>query len=280
MKTSLSWPLQYLPCVVLGGVFPMTVPGCEGPYQGPIVALHLHDYEGDFWIARDRYRLEPGDITVSPPDVPSRYGLKESGTHLCIHFAPPATSVRAGSVRLPLHVRLGPQTAAARERFWRTIDHFRQSGGRVDSPSASAASASLQELLLWLQVQSHRGKTPGRTSLMEEAIQKLEAAIEKSLHKPMLIGELAAGVGLSSDYVSRLFASRYGMKLQHYLLLRRIELARHLLLSSNLPVSDIGHQIGIPDPQYFNKQFRRVTGQSPLAYRLKQIAKTRRKKKQ
>jgi AraC-like DNA-binding protein len=275
----LLWPLRYLPPVTLGGVFPMTVPGCNGTYAGPIVALHLHDYSGDFWIARQRYRLEPGDITLSPPDVPSRYDLKESGTHLCLHFQPPDSAARATSLRLPLHIRLGPQTAAARERFWRTIDHVRQAGGRIDSPSASAASASLQELLLWLQVQSHRGQAPGRSSLMEEAIQKLEAAIEKSLSKPMLIGELAAGVGLSSDYVARLFASRYGMTLQHYLLLRRIELARHLLVSSDLPVSDIGNQVGIPDPQYFNKQFRRVTGQSPLAYRLKQIAKQSRKAK-
>ena len=275
----LLWPLRYLPPVLLGGTFPMNVPGCEGPYGGPIVALHLHDYSGNFWIARHRYRLQPGDITISPPEVPSRYALNESGTHLCLHFTPPAKSSRDSTLRLPLHLRLGPQTAAARERFWRTIDHARQAGGKTDSPSGCAASASLQELLLWLQVQNRQGKMPERTSLMEEAIQKLERAIETSLSKPMLIGELAAGVGLSSDYVARLFARRYGMNLQRYLLLRRIELARHLLVSSDLPVADIGHQIGIPDPQYFNKQFRRMAGQSPLAYRQQQKAKPRRPKR-
>ena len=275
----LPWPLRYSPPILQAGTFPMTVPGCNRTYEGPSVALHLHDYEGDFWIARERYLLQPGDITLSPPDVPSRYKLHHSGTHLCIHFAPPASSSRDQSTRLPLHLRFGPQTVAARERIWRIIDYARQASGRAASPAAAAASASLQELLLWLQIQSQQGRGPGRTSLMEEAIQKLEAAIEKSLSKPMLIGELAAGVGLSSDYVARLFAARYGMNLQRYLLLRRIELARHLLVSSDLPVSDIGGQIGIPDPQYFNKQFRRVTGQSPLAYRLKPAAKPSRRRK-
>jgi AraC-like DNA-binding protein len=256
----------------------MTVPGCNRTYQGPTVALHLHDYPGDFWIVRQRYRLEPGDITLSPPEIPSRYALKESGTHLCIHFIPPASVARNASLRLPLHSRLGPQTVAARERFWRTIDHARQAGGKVDSPSGCAASASLQELLLWLQVQSHRGKTPGRSSLVEDALQKLERAIDTSLSKPMLIGDLSAGVGLSADYVARLFAKRYGMTLQHYLLLRRMELARHLLVSSDRPVSEIGSQVGIPDPQYFNKQFRRIAGQSPLAYRQHREARTRPRK--
>jgi two-component system response regulator YesN len=83
----------------------------------------------------------------------------------------------------------------------------------------------------------------------------------------MLIGDLAKGVGLSADYVARLFARRYGMTVQHYLLLRRVELARHLLISSDLRVSEIGREVGLPDPQYFNKQFRRVVGQSPVAFR-------------
>ena len=95
----------------------------------------------------------------------------------------------------------------------------------------------------------------------------------------MLLGELAAGVGLSTDYVARVFARRYGMRLQHYLLLRRIELARHLLVSSDLPVSEIGRQVGLPDPQYFNKQFRRVAGREsprlspPARHRLKSGAR-------
>jgi AraC-like DNA-binding protein len=244
----------------------MTVPDCNRSYlSGSTIALHLHDYAGDFWIGGHLYRLQPGDITLSP--MTSRYDLKESGTHLCIHFLPPASTLRGSSLRLPLHFRLGPQTAAARERIWRIVDHTRQSGNKADSAAGCAASALLQELLLWLQMQNRQGKRPRRSSLAEEALVKLGQSIETSLVKPMLIGDLAAGVGLSSEYVARLFAQRYGMTLQRYLLLRRVELARHLLVSSDLLVSEIGRQVGMPDPQYFNKQFRRIAGKSPLAYR-------------
>jgi AraC-like DNA-binding protein len=252
----------------------MMVPGCNGIYLHPTVALHLHDYAGDLWIARRRFQLKPGDLTLSPPRTPSRYLLPESGTHLCVHFIPPAVTTRTPSLRLPLHFRLGPQTVAARERFWRIVDQSRQSGGDPDSPAACLASASLQEMLLWLYLQSRRGDAPHRGSLADEALAKLGQAIENSLSKPMLIGELAAGVGLSAEYVARLFVKRYGMTLQHYLLLRRIELARHLLVSSDLQISEIGRRAGIPDPQYFNKQFRRIVGLSPLAYRRRQACKS------
>lgn len=261
--------MQHLPRLIRAGVFPMTVPGCNRIYQAPTVALHLHDYAGEMWIGRKRYRLEPGDITLSPNGGISRYALKASGTHLCVHFSPAESPARAGSLRLPLHQRLGPRTAAARERIWRVIDHMRQAG---DSAAAWAASAALQELLLWLHLQTGKGTGPRRSSLVEMALGKLVQAIEGALGKPMLIGELAKDVGLSPEYVARLFAQRYGMTLQRYLLLRRIDLARHLLVSSDLPVSEVGRQAGIPDPQYFNKQFRRVAGESPLAYRKNQAA--------
>jgi AraC-like DNA-binding protein len=245
----------------------MIVPGCNQAYSHPTIALHLHEYAGDIWIGKNRFRLRPGDITLSSAITASRYALPDGGSHLCLHFLPAERAARAGCVELPLHFRLGPQTAAARERFWRVIDHARQAGPRAGSVAGCAASASLQELLLWLHLQTRRGALPRYGSLAEEALAKLAAAIDSSLGHPMLVGELAANAGLSAEYVARLFAKRHGMTLQRYLLLRRIELARHLLVSSDLLVSEIGQRVGIPDPQYFNKQFRRIAGQSPLAYR-------------
>jgi len=273
-SSGILWPLRYLPVSLppYAGTFPMVVPGCNRSYSHETIALHLYDYTADVWIGKNHYRVLPGDITLS--NATSRYELNESGTHLCVHFLPPVLSKKVSSIRLPHHLRLGPQTAAARERFWHIIDHARQSNEDPDSPAGCAASASLQELLLWLHLQSRRGATPGRSSLVDEALAKLGQAIETSLAKPMLIGDLAAGVGLSADYVARLFARRHGMTLQHYLLLRRVELARHLLASSDLLVSEIGRQVGMPDPQYFNKQFRRVAGLSPLAYRRQQAQKS------
>lgn len=263
----LRWPVRHLPVCRVAGRFPMTVPACNRGHRISNLALHLHEYAGTVRIAGKTIRLQPGDITLTPPFAESRYALRESGAHLCIHFVPAAGRGRAAAIRLPLHLRPGPRAVAARERFWRVIDYARQAGDDADSTAAAAASASLQELLLWLRLQGNPQGGGWRPSRADEACARLRDLIDASLAKPMSVPDLARQAGLSPEYLSVLFRRRHVMGIPRYVLLRRIELARHLLRSTTLPIREIGRQCGIPDPQYFNKQFRRVVGESPSRYR-------------
>jgi AraC-like DNA-binding protein len=244
----------------------MHVPQCNRPYQDATVALHLHDYAGTVWIGKSRFRLEPGDVTLTPSRAISRYELAQSGEHLCVHFHPLTPGRPAERLGLPLHVRLGARAVLARERFWRVIDYHWQSRQKKDSAAGSAASACLQEMLLWLYLQGQAGQDSSRTHSREDAPMQLRTIMDAALASRLTVPDLAKQIGLSADYASRLFRQKYRMTIPRYLLLKRIELARHLLVSSDLPVREVGKQSGIPDPQYFNKQFRRITGQSPRAY--------------
>ena len=64
--------------------------------------------------------------------------------------------------------------------------------------------------------------------------------------------------------VGGFFAARAG-KLQ----VRRIEHAQNLLLTTDLPIARIAVRLGFGDSQHFNKQFRRLAGCNPTAYRLR-----------
>ena len=270
MPLHLSWPSRCLPVVTTGGLFPMRPQQCNGyAYVHPGIALHLHEYRGTIVIRGKRFRLRPGDLTFSPPGPSSStYQLEEEGNHLCVHFRPETGLADGAALKLPLHLSLGPLAAAARERFWRLIDYHRQANGDPRSPAGSAASATLQELLVWIHLQHRSGARQQRAGGAEEALAKLRQVIDASLRKQVSVPDLAAQTELSADYLSRLFRRRYGMSIPHYLLQRRMEQARHLLLASGAPILEVGRLVGIPDPQYFNKQFRRVTGRSPSQYRL------------
>lgn len=247
----------------------MNVPGCNRGYSDSLIAVHLHDYAGKVWIGGTCFHLQPGDMTLSPENRESVYELRESGQHLCVHFYPARGAGKKTNLRLPIHFRPGPLVAAARERFLKVIDYYRQAGGAEDSPAAAAASASLQELLLWLHLQGSRGTRARPGIWHEKTLADLRRAIDATPHRQVTVPGLSASMGRSANALSRLFRQQYGMTILHYLLLRRMELARHLLLSTRLPILEIGRKVGIPDPQYFNKQFRRVTGQSPSMYRLR-----------
>ena len=47
----------------------------------------------------------------------------------------------------------------------------------------------------------------------------------------------------------------------------KMERARVLLRTRRLSVAEVGAAVGIADPYYFSKCFKKVIGQSPQAYR-------------
>jgi AraC family transcriptional regulator len=51
---------------------------------------------------------------------------------------------------------------------------------------------------------------------------------------------------------------------------QRIERAAHLLRTTRLPVQQVAEESGIPDPFQFSRFFKRHTGHSPRAYRIRQ----------
>lgn len=80
---------------------------------------------------------------------------------------------------------------------------------------------------------------------------------------------LAATVGLSPKYLSRVFMQEKGVSMIDYLTEVRLENACGLLLYSDKCISDIAEQVGYRDALYFSKVFKRRKGLSPTQYREK-----------
>jgi|TARA_B110000093_G_C12715098_1_gene303819 two-component system response regulator YesN len=72
---------------------------------------------------------------------------------------------------------------------------------------------------------------------------------------------------LSPGTLTKKFKQTHQTTLSQYLLRRRTDKVKSLLATTTLTVYEVGADVGIPDPQYFNKQFRKVTGNSPSRYR-------------
>lgn len=72
---------------------------------------------------------------------------------------------------------------------------------------------------------------------------------------------------INKYYLSHLFTQNEGMPPMRYLINKRIELACHLLETSDDNVADIGEACGYVDPCYFSRTFKKVKGVTPLRYR-------------
>ena len=68
------------------------------------------------------------------------------------------------------------------------------------------------------------------------------------------------------DYLNRTFAALTGSPVFTYINILRINNAKQLIATTDLPFSEIGYLVGVEDRYYFSKLFRKMTGMSPSDY--------------
>ncbi|MET9466895.1 helix-turn-helix domain-containing protein [Streptomyces sp. NPDC006544] len=91
-------------------------------------------------------------------------------------------------------------------------------------------------------------------------------ALER-LAEPIALAELAAHARMSLRTFTRRFRDEVGMTPVQWLTAQRMELARDLLESSDLPVDLVAHQSGFGSANSLRQHMRSTLGISPIAYR-------------
>jgi len=264
-----AWPLEARPTLVTADRFPLTCRDFDVEYLSRTHALPVHEYEATMLLAGRRIALKPGDFTFTPAEWPSSYDLPQPGFHWCIHCLPPTLS--GACVAVPLHVPLGLHHDAIVEQF----RHLSQLRARASQPgpdqaaAAIAAGAALHSLVLWLSLLAGQGgdwqRERGTRAIA--IVDRLTVTIQEHLDGTLSVPHLARQAEVSQNYLARCFRQRHGVSIPHYILQRRMDLARLLLRTTELPVKEVAIRAGLPDAQHFNKQFRRIVGLSPTAYR-------------
>lgn len=252
------------PAIRAAGRFPHVDRRYEVVYRAPTHALHLYDYACAMRLGRRRLAVEAGDVTLTPAGIAASYDLPRPGTHLCIHFVPADVRRGGASVSLPLHLRTGGRREGI-ARAMLAVAELHQRGAR-HALSAAAASAALQALLLRLAADATE-PPPAAVSPSDAPLRLAVELLTADLRRPLDVPALSRRVGLSQNYLARRFKQRFGVTIPRYLLQARVEQAHLLLTTTSLPIKDIAARVGLPDPQHFNKQFRRITGASPSAIR-------------
>lgn len=87
--------------------------------------------------------------------------------------------------------------------------------------------------------------------------------------QPLSTAALAAKVSLSVSQFNRQFRKKFHTTPRAYLTNVRMNAACHLLVTTDLPISDISLQTGFYDQSHFSNQFVRHRGLPPSQYRAK-----------
>lgn len=91
--------------------------------------------------------------------------------------------------------------------------------------------------------------------------------IERRSTEPLSLRDVAESAGVTPGYLTTLVRRRTGHTVVDWITERRMVQARQLLTETDLPVSEIARRVGLPDPGYFARVFRRSNGVTPRGWR-------------
>jgi len=99
------------------------------------------------------------------------------------------------------------------------------------------------------------------------AVKQAIAYIQQNYTRPISRWEIAEAVGVSEDYLSRVFSRELNISPWDYLNRYRVLQSKHLLLNTADTIGAIAHRMGFKDQAYFSRIFRKGTGMSPQGFR-------------
>jgi len=103
--------------------------------------------------------------------------------------------------------------------------------------------------------------------LLAWQIRKVQEYIEANLATSIRNRDLAALAKLSEFHFAVAFRNSVGETPHEFLIRRRMDRARQLMLSTDLPLCDIASECGLADQAHLSRLFRRVVGESPASWR-------------
>lgn len=110
-----------------------------------------------------------------------------------------------------------------------------------------------------------------RGGLGRYRLNKVFDYIEAEMENGLTVGALATLTGLSLQHFSAAFLTSTGLRPHRFILNRRIERAKILLLTTDMSIAEISLAVGFASQSHFAERFREVAGVTPLRFRLERM---------
>ena len=195
---------------------------------------------------------------------PEKIGLPENELRkmpgYCAMFMLEPTYRRQHRFASRLHLKRVP--LAQVERLAEELE--RESSGAAAGYEA-ALRAKLLELLVYLSRAYTQTDTTEAHALLR--VGSVIGALENDYANDWKLDDLVQIAHMSRSNLMRIFRKATGQTPIEYLLRLRIQKAMHLLLNTDLSITEIAMEVGFNDSNYFARQFNRILNRSPRAFR-------------
>lgn len=98
-------------------------------------------------------------------------------------------------------------------------------------------------------------------------IQAARLSMQETLHSPLSADDLALQLGISKSHFQHLYSQLFGISFQKDYIQMRIQYAKDLLETTDIPMEQILETCGYATEVHFYRQFKSITGTTPARYR-------------
>lgn len=121
-----------------------------------------------------------------------------------------------------------------------------------------------------LRAKARLERAPGRASVKRACdwrVRRVMERMETEIGSDISLRELASDVGLSPSHLNAVFVATAGVPPHRWLLRRRVERARELLMRTRRSITDIALSCGFSSSQHFSTAFKTQEGCTPTEFR-------------
>ena len=116
-------------------------------------------------------------------------------------------------------------------------------------------------------------KISSAPQLQQNSLLSAKAFMNHNFKYDIKLKDIADSIHLSPNYFHKLFTSVTGTTPHDYLLTKRLNYAKELIMTSDHDMMEISMLSGFGSQAYFNYCFKKSTGLSPIKYREKEFEK-------
>jgi len=204
-----------------------------------------------------------GDIDLVPRNKPVGFDALSAYESLEIRLAPGVLDRVAAELGHPTNAeRFEVRHMLRDERIYhlaRALEREQQANSPTGQLYADSIGVALAARVLRLTE-----NTPhARTRLSSTQLKRVLDYIEAHLEDPLTIDTLSREAGASSSHLRTWFKVATGLSLHRYVVRRRVERARNLLLQGQLSTSEIALAVGFSHQSHLARWMRREIGITP-----------------
>jgi AraC family transcriptional regulator len=213
-----------------------------------------------------------GDVDIIPAYTPSRWVAHDHNDRNLLLSLPQSlirtVAEQSGQDPYRLEIRNRFQVRDSELEFLTQAIHREIEAGQ---PSGRLYAEGLVVALTSRLIAQHSSlsrplRMPAAT-LSGKRLKQVLSFIEEQLAEDLSLEQIAAVAGLSPSHLKTLFRRATGTPVHQYVIQRRIERARTLLVQENLTMAEIAAATGFAHQSHLARHIRRVTGASPTDIR-------------